>query len=184
MMGSGCAGGLLVGAFDCSAIGGAHAAWRLDAARRHSIAVRSAAAVSGQRREAHSIAARSAAPVSGQLMCCRLAGWCVRLQCHRRRAPARMRWQRAAATARRIRLPCDQQRQSVGSGCAGGLLVGAFDCSAIGGAHAAVSGQRREAHSIAVRSAAPVSGQLMCWRLAGWCVRLQCHRRRACGMVA
>ena len=128
-------------------------------------------------------------------MCWRLAGWCVRLQCHRRRAPARMRWQRAAATARRIRLPCDQQRQSVGSGCAGGLLVGAFDCSAIGGAHAAwrldaarrhsiavrsaaaVGGQRREAHSIAVRSAAPVSGQLMCWRLAGWCVQLQCHRR-------
>ena len=63
----------------------------------------------------HSIAVRSAAPVSGQLMCCRLAGWCVRLQCHRRRAPARMRWQRAAATARRIRLPCDQQRQSAGS---------------------------------------------------------------------
>ena len=91
------------------AIGGAHAAWRLDAARRHSVAVRSAAAV------------------GGQLMCWRLAGWCVRLQCHRR-ATTRMRRRLAAATARRIQLPCDQQREPAG----GGLLVGAFDCSAIG----------------------------------------------------
>ena len=124
----------------------------------------------------HSIAVRSAAPVSGQLMCWRLAGWCVRLQCHRR-AATRMRWQRAAATARRIRLPCDQQRQSVGSGCAGGLLVGAFDCSAIGGAHAAWRLDAARRHSIAVQSAAAVGGQQICRRpagaarLAGWRVR-------------
>ena len=56
-----------------------------------------------------------------------------------------------------IRLPCDQHRQSAGSAV------------------------RR--HSIAVQSAAAVSGQPMCWRLAGWCVRLQCHRRAATRMA-
>ena len=84
----------------------------------------------------------------------RLAGWCVRLQCHRR-AAARM-WQRLAAVGGQRReahsiagahavaaccwhgkAPFDCRAISSGSqraaDVAGGLLVGAFDCSDISG---------------------------------------------------